>query len=355
MIDPHSQTLRWIQTVSVQQKISDKVLLEKTIRALTLLECLVAQDLQFVFKGGTALMLLLQTSRRLSIDIDIIMVQAREDLMSQLQLAAARGGFLRVEEHARGHRTGLRKAHFKFWYVPSFQTNQKEDYVLLDIVFEPIRYLKVTNLPITSPLLMQSDIPMLVPMPSVEDILGDKLTAFAPATTGIPYFKDGVSKSMEIIKQLFDIGCLFDLVEDLDRLQAAFFAFVRSELAYRSIESQDLTVVLNDIIDTAYCISTRGKYAPQDFGELQAGIQRVQSFIFSESYHLDKAITHAAKAAYLAKAIMANAEKLYFFDREHAIGLELIAGAERNHLNKLKKSNLEAFFFWHQALALDAG
>ena len=41
-------------------------------------------------------------------------------------------------------------------------------------------------------------------------ILGDKLTAFAPYTIGIPF---GVDKELEIIKQLNDIACLFDELE----------------------------------------------------------------------------------------------------------------------------------------------
>jgi hypothetical protein len=41
----------------------------------------------------------------------------------------------------------------------------------------------------------------------VEAIAGDKLTAFAPTTTGIHYGQD---KALEIIKQLFDVGILFD-------------------------------------------------------------------------------------------------------------------------------------------------
>ena len=41
-------------------------------RALSLLESLVRSGCPFVFKGGTALMLHLDTSRRLSIDVDIV-------------------------------------------------------------------------------------------------------------------------------------------------------------------------------------------------------------------------------------------------------------------------------------------
>ena len=43
------------------------------------------------------------------------------------------------------------------------------------------------------------------------DILGDKLTAFAPHTTGVPL---GVGKSMEIAKQLFDAATLIDAMEN---------------------------------------------------------------------------------------------------------------------------------------------
>lgn len=37
-------------------------------------------------------------------------------------------------------------------------------------------------------------------------------TAFAPETTGIPYYKGENLSTLEIIKQLYDIGRLFDRV-----------------------------------------------------------------------------------------------------------------------------------------------
>lgn len=60
-----------------------------------------------------------------------------------------------------------------------------------------------------------------VKMPSANDLLGDKLTAFAPNTTGIPYFKHGNSMNMEINKQLYDVSCLFDLFDDLNAVRDA--------------------------------------------------------------------------------------------------------------------------------------
>lgn len=73
MIHKDTLTSAWIDRVSKANRNADKILVEKVIRALMFLEGLVKQDIQFVFKGGTALMLLMNSTKRLSIDIDIIL------------------------------------------------------------------------------------------------------------------------------------------------------------------------------------------------------------------------------------------------------------------------------------------
>ena len=50
----------------------DPVLLEKTIRVCALLDALAARGLEFVFKGGTSLLLHLPQNHRPSIDADIL-------------------------------------------------------------------------------------------------------------------------------------------------------------------------------------------------------------------------------------------------------------------------------------------
>jgi hypothetical protein len=69
-----------------------------------------------------------------------------------------------------------------------------------------------------------------VNVPSLEDILGDKFTAFAPNTTGIPYFKKEDSMSMEIIKQLYDIGNLFDVAQEFTLLKLRFISLQKLKL-----------------------------------------------------------------------------------------------------------------------------
>jgi len=72
MIHPDSRSLSWIQEVADKYRFKEVQLIEKTIRAFSLLEALVRSGCPFVFKGGTSLMLHLNSSKRLSIDIDII-------------------------------------------------------------------------------------------------------------------------------------------------------------------------------------------------------------------------------------------------------------------------------------------
>jgi len=191
------------------------------------------------------------------------------------------------------------------------------------------------------------DKPLSVNVPSLNDILGDKLTAFAPNTTGIPYYKHGDSMSMEIIKQLYDIGNLFDVVTDIETVKTTFHAFVKAELVYRNTE-QTSKDVLNDIYQTALSIVTRGTDGDSNFADLQKGIQRIKNLIFSESYQIEKAITHASKAAYLATLIKNNASSFDKFEHLQQLTEWIISEPLNTKLNKLKKSNPEAFFYWYK-------
>ena len=65
MITQNSITKEWIESVAKSNK-ADKNLVEKVIRALLLLEGLSEFGLNYVFKGGTALMLLLNSEKRLA-------------------------------------------------------------------------------------------------------------------------------------------------------------------------------------------------------------------------------------------------------------------------------------------------
>ena len=66
MIHPDSRSLEWMQQVAIENNFNDITLIEKTIRAFSLLESLVLSGCPFVFKGGTSLMLHLNSAKRLT-------------------------------------------------------------------------------------------------------------------------------------------------------------------------------------------------------------------------------------------------------------------------------------------------
>ena len=348
MIDQKNISLDWINSVSRANKNADKILVEKVIRALLLLEGLVHNGIPFVFKGGTALMLHLKSTKRLSIDIDIILPEVPSDFDVRLDTIAIHQGFIRKEEQVRHAKTAISKKHYQFFYTPLHKTNKEEEYILLDILLEDINYQELIQLPVESTFVPLEGDSLLVDVPSLEDLLGDKLTAFAPNTTGIPYFKNEDSMSMEIIKQLYDVGNLFDVANNIDILKATFNSFAVTELEYRTDNDNPLKTqnVLDDIYETALCIVSRGTDGKGNYEELLTGIQRVNPFIFSENYHLDKAIIHASKAAYLSKLIKNNSTEIEKFENPLQIKDWLITDTHNNKLNKLKKSNPEAFFYW---------
>jgi len=352
MINREEISIGWINKVSKENRNADKILVEKVIRALLLLEGLAKQQLPFVFKGGTALMLHLNTTKRLSIDIDIILPTALNQLDEILDIVAKEQGFLRKELQRRNAKSKIRKQHYKFFYNPIHKSNKDEEYILLDILFEEINYVRVLKVPIQSAFVPTKGEPVLVDIPCLEDMLGDKLTAFAPNTTGIPYFKNEDNMSMEIIKQLYDIGNLLDAVSDVNIIKSTFFRFAEKQLAYINIDGISQKDVLEDIYQTSLCIVTRGADGKGNFEQLQLGIQRITGFIFSESYHLEKAITHASKAAYLSILIKYNAEKLEKYENPAQVKEWLITEPLNNKLNKLKKSNPEAFFYWYKIYEL---
>jgi predicted nucleotidyltransferase component of viral defense system len=352
VINKNEISIEWLNQVSKQHSNADKILVGKVICALLLLEGLAKQNLPFVFKGGTALMLHFNSTKRLSIDIDIILPSETKNLETILESIIQEQGFLRKELQHRSTTSKIKKEHYKFFYTPSHKTNKTEEYVLLDILFEEVNYTNLVSLPIQSDFVPIIDQPLNVNVPSLEDILGDKLTAFAPNTTGIPYFKKDDSMSMEIIKQLYDIGNLFDAVTDIETIKTTFYRFAKTEIAYHNSEGINENDVLQDIYETSLCIVTRGADGKGNFEELLNGILRIKGFIFSESYHIEKAITHASKAAYLSVLIQHDTKVIDKFENPLLMKDWQIGEPLNSKLNKLKKSNPEAFFYWYRIYEL---
>lgn len=347
MIDPRSRSLEWIEQAKQHiPGVSDTPLVEKAIRALSLLESLVRSGCPFIFKGGTALMLHLNTSRRLSIDVDIVCPPGT-DITQYLGKFGKEYGFTGAEEIERISRTGVPKSHAEYHYAVTYPSGHPTDKILLDVLYEDIHYNQVVNLPIASPMLIQDGDPVTVPCPSLADMLGDKLTAFAPHTTGIPFFKHEDPFFMEIMKQLYDISSILDRIDDLSAVRKTYAEIVPIELGYRKLDHLTQADVLNDTYQSAMNICLRGALDRTEFSYYADGARRVNSFIIPESYNADVAIRDAAKVAYLVRLIQtgANEVKHYSPEMDTELAAAIIEDQSLNKLNRIKKISLEAFYY----------
>lgn len=350
MIKAHCFTKEWINGFKQQKHLKriNPPILEKMIHALYLLHQLKANGLDFTFKGGTSLALLLAKSRRFSVDIDIITTQSREEIEAILDKVVANSNFNKWNlQDRRSYKEGVPKAHYEFDFESSL--NQSAHFVLLDILFEKTDYPRLLSVPIQSEWIESEEV-LEVTVPSIESILGDKLTAFAPNTVGILY---GKNKEQEIIKQLFDIGCLFDEAKNVDEIAVSFEKIGRKEINYRELEI-GLTEILDDIFTTSLLIAKRTKNTDEPdktrFTELTTGIRRFEGFLIAENFKIEDAILAAGKAACLSKQIKNKDHSAIDKFNGQDIGKLEISG-ELNFLNKLKKSrDKAAFFYWYKAL-----
>lgn len=348
MIDKQCFTTEWIDQKSEELHYTDKNLIEKVIRAFSLLDMLARSGCPFYFKGGSCLMLLLQdTPHRLSIDVDIICPPGTniEDYLARY----AENGFLNYELVERKQAgKDVPKSHSKFFYKVAFSANiDKESYILLDVLYEDCQYQQIQEVEINNALIKLTGEQSVVKVPSVGDILGDKLTAFAPETTGIPYYKRDKLATLEIIKQLYDISRLFDRVEDLKTTKAAFSKIAPIELSYRNLPTENLIVIFDDIRQTATNISTRGLIDKEKFVLLQQGIKSIGNFMYKQKYYIEDAVADASKAAYLATCLQCGKTTIERYSGDPSDLAELAISAPLHaRLNRLRSTNPEAFFYW---------
>ena len=117
--------------------------------------------LEFIFKGGTSLILLMKEPKRFSVDIDIIISPkiSREELEKYLSEIEKTSAFERMElDERRSYQGDIPKAHYKFIYHSNLANkNQQgevisnpEREILLDILFTENHYPTLIEIPLYS-------------------------------------------------------------------------------------------------------------------------------------------------------------------------------------------------------------
>lgn len=336
MLTKDNYTLEHINELR-KYRNTDTFILERSIYAFGLLEALCKVKMPFIFKGGTSLMLLLEHPRRLSTDVDII-VSPGTDVESYLKKVEKIFPFEKVVQQERIGKNGITKKHYKFYYKSPVK-NDTLFYILLDILFEENHYARTVSKPIKNDLLNTQGEDLEVVLPSVDCILGDKLTAFAPHTTGIPL---GIGKELEIIKQMYDVATLIDVFDDFEDVYNSYMAIVETEINYRGLNIS-ANEVLMDTINTAACIAGRGQIG-NEYQMYLAGIKSISTHIYDERYSAEKAVLSACKTMYLTACILRKLNFEKVIDCNFYLDCN-IGKSSYSKLSKLRKFNAEAFAY----------
>ncbi len=311
MIKSETYSKEHIKTIKAKYPNLDQFIIERTIYAFGLLEALVKAKLPFVFKGGTSLILLLSNPYRLSTDIDII-VEPDTDITKYLEKAGHTLPFIRKEEQVRKGKNDIIKQHFKFYYKsPSSET---EIPILLDVLYEYHGYTKVIDKEIENDMLITEGDNLIVKVPSIESILGDKLTAFAPNTTGIEYQyvnKDGITitKHLEVIKQFLDVAKLIEDAMNFNDISDTYSEVVKQEIDYRGLAISK-EEALQDTFDTALSILTRGAVNKSDYDNLKSGIRKIRNHVFGVTINGETVVKYASKVMLMSAQLITNTKSV---------------------------------------------
>ena len=230
----------------------------------------------------------------------------------------------------------------------------------MDILYDEHGYPALIQAPIINEWIQTSRNAITVSIPTADSITGDKLTAYAPNTIGIRFRVEhangGVTeKQMEVMKQLFDLGILFDRITNLKHFKQSFEKISQKEIAYRAIKEITREHVLNDVINTSLIIASIGKFFDPngDYPHISTGLAQLKSYIYKGTFRSDEAVLASAKAAYLTTTIFTGYEgEIQRWQRGDDIQKYFVKPIEYQFLNKRRNIPGAPLFYWHHALTL---
>lgn len=356
MIKKDTFTLDWVKHVNIEQgwnrKIEQFKNIEKAIMALKLLESLKVSGIDFIFKGGTSLMLLFDKIYRLSVDIDLI-IECDDKYMEKFDSICSNNIFTHWKPQVRQSEDNKKTKHYCFYYKP-FVDDTEESFVLLDVYEGKPLYSKTKDLPIVSSIINTDDKSVYVKVPTIDCILADKLTAFAPNTIGVKLSAEPGKrpKRVEILKQLFDVANLFDRCSDIKTIRDTYIKIANEEIDMAGL-NYTYVDTLRDSFDFALIIGMDGKIDVEKYNVLSKGYNEFNKFVVDLSFNKFSAILAASKVAYLAKLISHNYDIIEKYDDKIDLRELVIKDARYKDLSSYLYSSPEAYYYFVKALSID--
>jgi hypothetical protein len=205
----------------------------------------------------------------------------------------------------------------------------------------------------------------LVRVPTIESLLGDKLTAFAPHTTGVPFYlpKTGEEQLQQVAKQLFDVGVLFDVATDFDAVAKSYTAVSAQESEYRG-NQHSREAALDDTWQACIALTASKKRdlaLYPDAPLLHDGLNKMQGHLTWPEFMQGREPrrTLAARAAILAAHLRAGVPFDFGSMRYTGSTAQLdmlrvatLNGKPLSWIDGVKGRNAEAYYYWYRAIQL---
>lgn len=217
-----------LRQIVKEKELTSTSNIEKALFALEYVGQLWDSGVDLVFKGGSAVQILLGDSwNRLSVDVDICTEFSKEQIEKHMNEIKRKfyGDCFDFDP-----RTSLDGPHFMGYRVTSLPIIGNQRKFLLDIQGLKPEY-KLTKTPLKS-FFYDSDI--MIPTPTGSSILGDKLSVIGPSTIGRKL--DDSRNGIEYAKHFYDIYSLANKFNDFSQTRETYRSCVKVQSVIRKTE-----------------------------------------------------------------------------------------------------------------------
>lgn len=257
------------------------VLTEQALHCLELVSELSDVGLEYQFKGGNSLLLILDHPQRFSIDVDIATSASPEKVEAILTGAIERFGiFTRWKK--RQHKTKPWIALSSYYcYYNSVVSGEEDANIMLDVQLHTSPY-RCERKKVVCGTIYKSDSSVTLPLPS--SIIGDKLLTLGPETLGIPV---GKGKEAQRLKHAFDVSRLLDMKPSLAGIRESLGQCLEFE---NSLQKRTLaqSAVIQDTLANCYSVVPYDEApdSPTDslLREHTEGLMPFAGHLFRETY-----------------------------------------------------------------------